>query len=362
MVFTSGAFDGLHAGHVLYLEAAKALCDRDELLVCAVAPDSYIEQTKGRSPYWHQHDRHRTVNALGCVDAAIPQQHQSVADLIRDYRPRLFVKGPDWEGRLPKDVQRACEDVGTDIGYVDTPGTHVSQIRISDETALERFEQLVVSQTPAETPWEPVTDYSFDARKEIEGKHPELIEAVFQAARIVDAGMGPGHLVRLLREQRGDPVVMSGWTDTNTFAAFRDAFAASARWVVGFDSQRDDWCYGNVTAPSCAWALFRPQMADLVICREVLEHLTIQQIRRAVTNLCRLAAKYVYGTTRFHPAPTHILDVATHDDLDPTHITLATKPFLKMLFALEGFRWRGDLAETMDWRGYGRTFVFERAS
>ena len=73
MVLTSGAFDGLHAGHVLYLQAAKALCDPDELLVCAVAPDPYITLTKHRAPYWSQHDRLRTVHALTMVDAALAQ-------------------------------------------------------------------------------------------------------------------------------------------------------------------------------------------------------------------------------------------------------------------------------------------------
>ena len=133
MILASGAFDGLHAGHVAYLEAAKALCEHEEVLVVAIAPDHYIEACKGRRPYWSQADRLRTVRALQCVDAAITQGTPSVATIILDYRPRMFVKGPDWIDRLPEDVQLACERAGCAMAFVDTPGHHVSEARKDGE-------------------------------------------------------------------------------------------------------------------------------------------------------------------------------------------------------------------------------------
>ena len=129
MILASGCFDGLHAGHVDYLSAAKALCGHDELLACAVAPDSYIRTQKGRAPYWPQHQRARTVRALQDVDAVILHAQPSVAEVIRDVKPRLFVKGPDWEGRLPEEVLLACEEVGTSIAFLETPGRHVREAR-----------------------------------------------------------------------------------------------------------------------------------------------------------------------------------------------------------------------------------------
>jgi hypothetical protein len=103
-----------------------------------------------------------------------------------------------------------------------------------------------------------------------------------------------------------------------------------------------------------------PSPYDLVICREVLEHLTIRQIRRAVTNLCALSSKFVYVTTRFAKDPDHLLDVDTSDDLDPTHITMLNQDFLRVLFVLEGFKRRPDLEARMDWQGKGRVLVYER--
>jgi ubiquinone/menaquinone biosynthesis C-methylase UbiE len=100
---------------------------------------------------------------------------------------------------------------------------------------------------------------------------------------------------------------------------------------------------------------------DLVVCREVLEHLTVLQVRRTVSELCRVSSRYVYVTTRFHPNPTSLLDIATDFETDPTHVTLMTKDLLRALFVLEGFRRRGDLESLMDWAGKGRVLVYERA-
>jgi 2-polyprenyl-3-methyl-5-hydroxy-6-metoxy-1,4-benzoquinol methylase len=40
---------------------------------------------------------------------------------------------------------------------------------------------------------------------------------------------------------------------------------------------------------------------DLVISREVLEHLTVLQVKRAVANMVRMTRQFIYVTTRFHP-------------------------------------------------------------
>jgi hypothetical protein len=112
---------------------------------------------------------------------------------------------------------------------------------------------------------------------------------------------------------------------------------------------------GDVADPHVAERSF-----DLVICREVLEHLTVLQVRRTVEQLCRASSRFVYVTTRFHPAPESLLDFTTDFETDPTHVTLLAKDFLRCLFVLEGFRRRDDLEERMDWAGKGRVLVYER--
>jgi len=99
---------------------------------------------------------------------------------------------------------------------------------------------------------------------------------------------------------------------------------------------------------------------DLVICREVLEHLTVLEVRKAVANMVRLTSKFIYVTTRFHPNPPTLLDFNTSDDLDPSHITLLNKDMLRLMFVLEGCRSRLDLEARMDWGRKGRVLVLEK--
>lgn len=128
MILASGCFDGLHAGHVRYLHAARDL-DLNEPLKVAIAPDSYIRWVKGREPFWTQRERAATVFALKCVDDVILQEHDSVASLIRKLRPSIFVKGRDWDGLLPFDVRDACDDVEAEVVFTTTPGRHTREAR-----------------------------------------------------------------------------------------------------------------------------------------------------------------------------------------------------------------------------------------
>lgn len=198
---------------------------------------------------------------------------------------------------------------------------------------IAAFEALVLSQQPAVSAWRPVTDYSFEARKAIEGQQPQLILDVFRPKRILDVGCGFNYLARLVNERVGETI------------------------AYGADVSNPAADYG--------WDITEPDVphigGDLVICREVLEHLTVRQIRKAVTNLCGLSSRFVYVTTRYAKRPTELLDVDTSDDLDPTHISMCNKDFLRMLFVLEGFRCRADLEARMDWQGKGRVLVYERA-
>ena len=121
---------------------------------------------------------------------------------------------------------------------------------------------------------------------------------------------------------------------------------------------RDRITVGVVTDPTLKPA----GMYDLVICREVLEHLTVLQVKQAVANMVRLTSKFIYVTTRFHPRPATLLDFTTQFDVDPSHITLLNKDMLRLMFVLEGCRSRPDLEARMDWGNKGRVLVLEKVS
>lgn len=207
-----------------------------------------------------------------------------------------------------------------------------------DEYAAE-FEQFVFAQKPAVELWKPVTDWSDEGRERVEGKHPELIRDVFQPKRVLDAGCGGAYLIRALRTLG---------VNANGFDIARQSVPGVAQADVADPSLID----GVRTSG---------KIADLVICREVLEHLTVLQIREAVRNLVRLSSRFVYVTTRYAANPVHLLSVDERDDLDPTHISMLSKPFLRTLFVLEGCKSRPDLEEKMDHMKKGRCLVMERA-
>jgi 2-polyprenyl-3-methyl-5-hydroxy-6-metoxy-1,4-benzoquinol methylase len=216
---------------------------------------------------------------------------------------------------------------------------------------LEEFERTVLAQRPLDAShyeaeyfaeaWRAEGNrYDLDTRRAIEGRHPELIREVLEPQRVLDVGCGPGFLMQFLHELGVD---VSG---VDFSPAVLDLAPPAMRERIAI-------------AP--VEALGVPDRShDLVICREVLEHLTVLQVRRAVGELCRASSRLVYVTTRFHPAPESLLDVTTDVETDPTHITLLAKDFLRALLVLEGFRSRADLEQRLDWAGKGRVLVYER--
>jgi SAM-dependent methyltransferase len=217
--------------------------------------------------------------------------------------------------------------------------------------AVTAFEETVFAQSPVAAGhyddeyfaagWrEDGSRYDLATRREIEDRNPALIRDVFAPERVLDVGCGPGFLMLFLAEL-GIEVQGIDFSPASIDLAPPDV--------------REAILIGDVTEPHVPEHSF-----DLVICREVLEHLTVLQVRRTIEQLCRASSRFVYATTRFHPDPSSLLDITTDLGTDPTHITLLTKDFVRCLFVLEGFRRRADLEDRMDWAGKRRVLVYER--
>ncbi|MGR0480731.1 MAG: D-glycero-beta-D-manno-heptose 1-phosphate adenylyltransferase [Candidatus Electronema sp. V4] len=94
VVFTNGCFDLLHAGHVDYLEQARACGD---CLVVGLNADSSVRRLKGPSrPVNSENERARVLAALGCVDFITVFAEDTPQRLIRELLPDVLVKGADW--------------------------------------------------------------------------------------------------------------------------------------------------------------------------------------------------------------------------------------------------------------------------
>ncbi len=183
--------------------------------------------------------------------------------------------------------------------------------------------------------------YDLETRRRLEARNPALIKEVFAPVKVLDVGCGPGFLMYFLHELGVD---------------VRGIDYADASLTLAPPEIRD-----RITIAETSDFAFAEREFDLVICREVFEHLTVLQVRESVRRICQASSRFVYITTRFHPDPASLLDFTTQFDVDPTHITLMSKDLLRVLFVLEGFRRRADLEQRMDWAGKNRVLVYERA-
>ena len=94
IVFTNGVFDLLHRGHVEYLEDSRALGDR---LVVGVNADASVRRLKGPlRPIVPERERIEVLEALECVDLAVPFANDTPLELIEEVAPDVLVKGGDW--------------------------------------------------------------------------------------------------------------------------------------------------------------------------------------------------------------------------------------------------------------------------
>ena len=93
-VFTNGCFDLLHAGHVRYLNAARALGDR---LVVGLNSDASVARLKGAGrPVTPACERAEILSALEAVDAVVLFGEDTPLRLIQALSPDVLVKGGDW--------------------------------------------------------------------------------------------------------------------------------------------------------------------------------------------------------------------------------------------------------------------------
>ena len=126
VVFTNGCFDILHAGHVRYLEAARALGD---CLVLGLNTDASVRRLKGETrPVNTELDRAAVVGALVAVDYVVLFDEPTAELLIEKVRPAVYAKGGDYTREtLPE--AKIVEKYGGEVHFIDlVPGRSTTKI------------------------------------------------------------------------------------------------------------------------------------------------------------------------------------------------------------------------------------------
>lgn len=94
IVFTNGAFDILHLGHINYLNFARR---QGHALVVGLNSDASIKRYKSEDrPIVPQDERALVLAALECVDYVVIFDEDEPRDLISALLPDILVKGKDW--------------------------------------------------------------------------------------------------------------------------------------------------------------------------------------------------------------------------------------------------------------------------
>jgi D-beta-D-heptose 7-phosphate kinase/D-beta-D-heptose 1-phosphate adenosyltransferase len=120
LVLTNGCFDLLHAGHVRYLRQARALGDA---LAVALNGDASVRRLKGEGrPLNSAYDRAEVLAALEDVDYVTIFDADDAAEIVREVRPAVYVKGGDYSDdpgsrRYPPEAD-AARDVEAEVAIL----------------------------------------------------------------------------------------------------------------------------------------------------------------------------------------------------------------------------------------------------
>jgi cytidyltransferase-like protein len=115
VAMVDGAFDPLHRGHIEYFRAAVEAADVP--LLCNVASDRYVHSK--HPPLLPEDQRAAVLDAIRYI-AYVHVNRFDTEQILRELRPKYYVKGKDWEGQLPAEQVRICDEFGIGIVYLDT--------------------------------------------------------------------------------------------------------------------------------------------------------------------------------------------------------------------------------------------------
>ena len=95
--FTCGAFDLLHAGHILMLEEAKSFCD---YLIVGLHTDPSIDRINKNKPIQSLNERLIQLRAVKYVDLILIYDTEAdLLKLLKAVRPDVRIVGADYVGK-----------------------------------------------------------------------------------------------------------------------------------------------------------------------------------------------------------------------------------------------------------------------
>ncbi len=134
IVFANGCFDLMHAGHIRYLQGARAL---GNVLILGVNSDACVTALKGKGrPLQAEADRAEILASMDCVDYVLLFDAPTVDGILKELKPDIHAKGTDYtEENVPE--RETVRAYGGRIAIVGDPKDHSTRDLI--QTILSRF-------------------------------------------------------------------------------------------------------------------------------------------------------------------------------------------------------------------------------
>ena len=128
-VMVNGTFDILHRGHLELLNYAKR---QGNFLLVAIDTDRRVKELKGNDrPINNQEDRKFHLANLKAVDTVMFfDSKDQLIDIMKEYKPDIYVKGSDWKKDKPSTAEQYCNQVI----YYDRVGDYSTTKIIQDIT------------------------------------------------------------------------------------------------------------------------------------------------------------------------------------------------------------------------------------
>ena len=132
IVYIPGVWDMLHVGHVAILERAKSIGDK---LIVGVPTDEVVIEDKGRPPIITCADRAKMLNALKCVDLAVPYDKLEFINALKRFDVDILVTGSTW-GSDKRHIES--------VEYMKNNGKRVIQFPYTNTTSTTDIKRRVI--------------------------------------------------------------------------------------------------------------------------------------------------------------------------------------------------------------------------
>jgi rfaE bifunctional protein nucleotidyltransferase chain/domain len=143
IVFTTGAYELVHWGHIDYLEKAKK---RGDLLVVGVASDESRRKMKGEShPLIGEATKAETLSFFEVVDGVVIVDEENISDILEKLRPEvLFTATKDWRAgiRQAKD-EEVMRRWGGKVIRAKHSRPNISSSEMIEQVALAKVKQVM---------------------------------------------------------------------------------------------------------------------------------------------------------------------------------------------------------------------------